>query len=103
MCQLNKFPFRLFFFPLNMQEQFRTFYIKFSRFFCIWSLGITFFLKSNWKVTANEGVASLQNFLLFGIYSLWILILIVDVIDFLCNVWSFVLFKIFLEKSYILL
>jgi hypothetical protein len=30
-------------------------------------------------------------------------ILIVDAIDFLCNVWSFILFKIFLENSYILL
>jgi hypothetical protein len=37
----------------------------------------------------------------FIIYSLQILI--VDVVDFLRNVWPFVLFKIFLEKLYILL
>jgi hypothetical protein len=68
MCQLNKFPFPLFFFSFNMKEQFCTFYIKISLFFWIWSLCITFFIKSNWKVTANEGAALLQNFLLLGIY-----------------------------------
>jgi hypothetical protein len=39
--------------------------------------------------------------IIFGSYS--IRILVIDLVNFLYSIWAFILFKIFLEKSYILL